>query len=425
MSKDVTVGTASTEFQIVIGNPAVEQLTATIESANASANAGGLTYQSAKPEEREKMDAIIASIDLTNSDTIIALGEKERTSLADLADQMLNSMDPGVRVQFAEVLKELIDGVRNNNLDAIKKRVGANPAEAIIGRLTAIFTRRDYQVEATKKMITEFMTDVSNTRKVIVEMVGKLEVQKVELEKNFVRINELGYAITVAAADMRIVRAAVAEFIRRVEANEITVLTDLQNKAAASGRTDDRDAHMLAQANWNDIRTVDADLLGSISVYDMNIANLAFTKQANLQNRIQTRTTLTTTIAEWKTQLAIFAIVTAENAAAQLLNAAGDLTKQAVKQNADLFDTLVTSVSDRAARGTYNLKAIMEAQERMATTLETAGKKVEAEFARQREDKEKLGASIERFRKRTNEVYKVKPVAAAAAAPALGAPRPM
>jgi len=38
--------------------------------------------------------------------------------------------------------------------------------------------------------------------------------------------------------------------------------------------------------------------------------------------------TLTTTIAEWKTQLAIFAVVTTENAAAQLLNAAGQQPKR-------------------------------------------------------------------------------------------------
>jgi hypothetical protein len=149
----------------------------------------------------------------------------------------------------------------------------------------------------------------------------------------------------------------------------------------------------------------------------MNVANLAFTKQANLQNRIQTATTLTTTIAEWKTQLAIFAVVTTENAAAQLLNAAGQLTEQSVKQNKELFDTLVDTITARAGKGTYNLRQIMDAQNSMAAKLEGVGAKVEAQFKQLADDKEALEKSSAVFRKRITNVYSKGAVIAAPAAP--------
>lgn len=421
---------ANDSFQIVIGEPSNANLPATTAStavAAAGANAGGLTYQTATPEERAKMDKIIAGIDLKNSDTIIALGSQEREKLATLADQVLDSVQPGVKLAFVSALKELIDCVKGNSLDEIKKRISSGAMKNAFKKLGNALRGRDNNVEQSKETIEKFMTDITKSRKTIHEMTDKLMVQKDELDKNFERINALGYAITVAAQDMRVVRAASAEFIRRADpeytgSDAITTLKDLQKAAEASGRSDDSEKYQLAQSSWNNLRTVDGDLLGSINVYDMNVANLAFTKQANLQNRIQTATTLTTTIAEWKTQLAIFAVVTTENAAAQLLNAAGQLTEQSVKQNKELFDTLVDTITARAGKGTYNLRQIMDAQNSMATKLEGVGAKVEAQFKQLADDKEALEKSSAIFRKRITNVYsKGAVIAAPTPAPKPGA----
>ena len=398
---------ANKSFQIVIGDPSNTNAPATVAPANvatADASAGGLSYKTATPEERAKMDKIIASIDLTKSDSIIALGSQEREKLAALADQVLDSVQPGVKLAFVQALKELIDCVKANSLDEVKKRLAGGGVKNALHKLGQSLWHRDPLADS-KEMIEKFMTDISGSRKIIHEMTDKLMIQKDELDKNFERINALGFNITVAAQEMRVVRAASAEFIDRVNDGRITTLTDLQKKANDSGRSDDSQAYQEAQTNWNNLRTVDGDLLGSINVYDMNVANLAFTKQANLQNRIQTATTLTTTIAEWKTQLAIFAVVTTENAAAQLLNAAGQLTEASVKQNAELFDTLVDSITTRAGKGTYNLRQIMDAQNSMATKLEGVGAKVEAQFDQLAKDKVALEESSAIFRKRITNVY--------------------
>jgi hypothetical protein len=403
------IKTATDAFQMVIGDPNAGNVPAVLESHDiSSANAGGISYKTATDAEKQIMDTVIASIDLTNSDTIIALGEHERQELARLADAILDSINPSIKVKFTEVMGELIDAVRTNNLSEIKKRISLNPITLITNKLTSVFSGKDSKVENTKEMISNFMTEVGESRKIISEMVDKLEEQKDVLDQNFEHINELGAALTVTAANMGIIRAGVAEYIRRVNDGEITTLTDLQEKAANSKRASDRDNYQLAEANWNNLLTVDTDLLGSISVYDMNIANLVFTRRANVQNRIQTRTALTTTIAEWKTQLAIFATVTAEQGAAQLLKSAADLQSHAIKQNVDLFDTLVDSVTKRSAQGTFNLREIITAQDSMATKLEGAGKLVEEAFKRQEEDKKALAVSAEKFRVRATNALAVK-----------------
>jgi hypothetical protein len=141
----------------------------------------------------------------------------------------------------------------------------------------------------------------------------------------------------------------------------------------------------------------------------MNVANLAFTKQANIQNRIQTKQTLTTSVSEWKSQLALFGIVTTEKFAAQLIESGRALTAQSVQQNKELFDSLVDITVQNAARGTYSLRQIIETQGAMATKLETVGTQIDEQFKRLEADKKALEQSSAEFRKRAANVYNKNP----------------
>ena len=405
---------ANPTFTINLDAPSNDTAPAVVANAPvAGASAGGLSYQSATPEEKKKIEAIMATIDLTKSDTVIALGAKERETLATLADQVLDSVQPGVKIAFVEALKELIDAMKANSLDQIKQRISSGAMKNAFHKLGNALLHRDptkVSVEDAKEMIGKFMNDISNSRKIIREMTDKLVIQKDELDKNFERINVLGASINDAAQEMRIVRAASAEYIRRADpsytgSDRITVLTDLQAKYDAEKRSDDAEKLREAQAAWNALRTQDGDLLGSISVYDMNVANLAFTKEANLQNRMQTKNTLTNTVAEWKTQLAVFATVATENAAGKMLQVAGQLTEAAVKSNKELFDQLVDTTIQNAAHGTYNLRQLIEAQGEMATKLEGVGAKIEAQFDQLAKDKGALEESSAKFRERVTNVY--------------------
>ncbi len=366
---------------------------------------GGLTYQNATDAERKEMDDYMATIDLTNPETVIALGSKKREKLADLADAILDSVQPSVKLAFAEALGSLIRVVQANSLAEVKKRITDGAISKAFKGMYNALTRKDNKVEVAKSTIERFMTDISTSRKTIEEMVDKLKEQQVELNKNYVRINTLGAEMNEAAQGMRVERAAAAEYIRRVEAGEITVLADLEAKAHESGRADDMEKLQLAQASWNNLRVVDGDMLASIGVYDMNVANLAFTKQANIQNRMQTANTLTTTIAEWKSQLAMFAVVTTETAATQLLGAASQLTEQSLKANKDLFDTLVDATIKNAGKGTYSLRGIVDQQGAMLTKLNSVGPAIEAQFKQLADDKKKLEESSAAFRKGTVAVF--------------------
>ncbi len=397
----LTEAPAEVGLSVDLFAPAASNLPATTQTtAVATAdNAGGLTYQTATPEEQQRMDQIIAGIDLTNPETIVTLGKEERERLANMADSILNSIDSQSRIDFAVALKGLVEAIRSNSIEEIKKRLKGGVGKAFMGAVSGLFGGKDRDEKKARELIESFMADTSKSRKTIEEMTSKLQEQQKTLEQNVIHINNLGNGMNTAAQDMRIVRAATNEYIRRVNSGEITTLIDLEAKARETGRADDAERLQLAQASWNNLRVVDGDLLASIGVYEMGCGNLAFTKQANLQNRIQTLQTLTTSVSEWKIQLGLFQVVTTEQAAAKLLDLAGSLSSKAVQENSDLFDELVNLTVGRSAKGTYNLKDIINAQSRMATTMSTVGDKIEAQFKELDGDKAALEQSSAAFKR--------------------------
>jgi uncharacterized protein YaaN involved in tellurite resistance len=245
------------------------------------------------------------------------------------------------------------------------------------------------------------MTDITKTRKDIETISNHLLEQWETLQLNFQNINQLGLAINTEGQNMRIVRAATAEYIAQVDNGQNTILKDLKAKAEQTGRADDFQRFQDAQNGWNALRTMDGNLLGSIAVYDMNLVNLAFTRQANIQNRMDTANTLTNTVAEWKTQLAVFATMMTEKNAANLLGTTKDLSDKAVKANIDLFDELVEISIKNAARTGYNLSSLKTGQAAMIQKLETVGTRIEENFTQLAADKKALEESSQAFREAT------------------------
>jgi hypothetical protein len=116
---------------------------------------------------------------------------------------------------------------------------------------------------------------------------------------------------------------------------------------------------------------------------------------------MDTANTLTNTVAEWKTQLAVFATMMTEKNAANLLGTTKDLSDKAVKANIDLFDELVEISIKNAARTGYNLSSLKTGQAAMIQKLETVGTRIEENFTQLAADKKALEESSQAFREAT------------------------
>lgn len=384
-----------------------------IDLSVAAQEGGGLSYRTATPEERAEMDQIIASIDLQNSETIIALGQVQRDKLSKLADETLDSLDPSVKLNFVEALKGLVDAVRANSLDEMKKKI----QDGVVGRLMNIFRSSGMSHKEMVEKVKEFSTNITAARKVIREMVDKLEIQKGELVKNYDRINALGREFSIAGQEMRVVRAATAEYIRRVSAGENTELADLARTAQQTGRKDDQERLQTGVAGYKALFNMDTELLSSIAVYDMNVASMAFTKEANIQNRAQTAVALSTAVSRWKSQLAVYSVMMVEKTAQELLGGVDALNRQSIKNGVELFEQLVDMTVSQSATGKETMRTIMDGEAKVVSLLEKVGERVEADFAERAAEKKQLEASMSHFTRSVVNVYASNPAGLLAVKP--------
>jgi uncharacterized protein YaaN involved in tellurite resistance len=389
---------ANGEFQIVIEPSNTNAPTVVGSSTPEPAQTiNGLTYANAHTDEREQMNKIIASIDLKNPDTIVALGSDEMKALGTLSDEILDSVQPGVKLAFAEALKSLVELVHANSVEEIRKRIEEGGPSRAFHALGNAILHRDNKIEASKRLIQHFMEDVTHTRQIIQEMANKLRDQQVALDQNYVNINKSGAALVKAAKSMEIVQAATEEKIRRIKSGEDKTLEQL-TEAAKSGHPDDVDALTVAQASFSALRTKNGNLVGSVGVFVKQISTLAFTKTANIADRMQTADALTNIVNDWKADLMIFEEVTTENAAVQLLNVVDQLTKKADEKNEAMFDLLVDAVAARQGSTNRNLRSILDSQVARANKLRSVGPQVEAQFTQMESDAAALKAGTAKFK---------------------------
>jgi len=372
-------------------------------NSNVAQAGAGLSYATANEAEKKRMDEIIAGIDLAKPESVVNLGSQERQKLAKLADDVLDSVQPGPKLAFANAMKELISVVQANSLDDLKNR--ANNSAKSMKKWWHSLTGKDDSIAMNQKKIDTFMTDVASSRKTIKEMADKLGEQEIKLKQNFQNIIDLGAAVTEAAADLRIVRAASAEYIRRVNAGEITTLTDLQNEATKTGRSDATQKLQEAKAAWNCLQEVDKDLLGSIGTYDTTIATMAFTKEANMRNRMKTQEILTQQVADWKIGLATFETIMIENQANALITDAKQLTANSIKQRTDVFTALIDAMAKDAGSGTIDLKQIIASQDTIVGKLQDYSTTVDAQYKELAAEKVEFEKKTVDFRAKLNKVY--------------------
>jgi hypothetical protein len=379
-------------------------------AVNAAANppavksAGGLSYQTATKEELVVMDGVIETIIKAlkegNAEGIIEVGGPQRKKLADLSDQMLQNINPQVNLAFKQALSQLLGALQANSIVEIKKRLQGG-AIAQLGHAIGHMLHHKPSAEDQQKMVQNFMKEIDSSRKSITETADRLVLQETQLNENYGRINTMGKELTVTAQDTRVVRAATAEAIRRIEAGDITVLADIEAKAKASGRADDLEALQIAQANWNNLRTVDGALLSAINVFDTQVANLAFTKNLNIQNRMQTENALSITVPQWKSLLVTSALMWQEEDAGALLNVVDEMSVQAVKQQGEEFTKLTNIAVERAGSGVALMRQLITTESDMATTLQGLGARFDEKYREQTEAKTALEIANQKFKETT------------------------
>ena len=330
-------------------------------------------YATAEPDERAKLDALLAEIDVADPRSVLFFGSRAQQELTELSDRML-------------------DGVRQKDADAAGSALGAMVATlrgfdpgrfdprrrpGLLGRLLG-----------RGASLAQLLQRYEDVRKQVDRIGDELEEHKTKLLTDVVSLDRLYERTLDWFRQLELYVAAGEEQLRRLDEERLPA-----EQRAAEGEGD-----VLAAQRLRDLRAVRDDL-------ERRVHDLRLTRQVAMQSlpgirlvqeadkglvgRIES--TLVNTVPLWRQQLATAVTILRTAEAAGAVRAASDLTSELLKANADALRTASADARREHERGAFDLEAVEHANRQLVATIEESlqiaaeGRQARAQAARQLE----------------------------------------
>ena len=320
--------------------------------------------QSLSPAEREKVNAFVEKIDITDTAGVLSYGVGSQRKVSDFSERAL-------------------DGVRNNDLGEIGNDISSlivtlkdfDPDKQEKSGPLAIFHKAKNNLEALR---TRYTAVEKNVR----EISETLEGHQRTLLKDIATLDQL-YALNEAYfKELTMYVVAGKEKLEQVRTGE---LAQLQAKATETGLAEDAQAAR--------------DLAQKCDRFEKRIYDLELTRQVALQTAPQIRaekiqSTVVNTIPLWKNQMVIALGIEHATQAARAQREVADMTNELLKKNADKLKVATVDAAREAERGVVDIETLKHTNEQLISTLDEV-KRVQAEGREKRRQAEGELAQIE------------------------------
>ncbi len=342
---------------------------------------GAVTYATATPEERARIDAHLAEIDLADPRSVLFFGSRAQQELTELSDRMLE----GVRTKDAEGAGEALGAMVGALRGFEPARLDPKRGQGLLGRLLG-----------RGPSLARILQRYEEVRRQIDRIGDELETHKTQLLTDVVSLDRL-YATTLEYfRGLEFYLAAGVEQLRRLDEEQLPA-------AEAAAHADD----LLAAQRVRDLRAVRDDL-------ERRVHDLRLTRQVTMQSLPSLRlvqendkgligrieSVLVNTVPLWRQQLATAVTILRSGAAAHAVRAASDLTNELLTANADQLRTANAETRRQLERGVFDLDAVEHANQQLVATIEDS-LQIAAEGRRARADAAQQLAACEAELRRT------------------------
>ena len=312
---------------------------------------GALTYATATPAERARLDAVLAEIDLADPRSVLFFGSSAQQELTELSDRLLE----GVRTKDAEGAGDALGAMVGALRGFEPARLNPKRGQGLLGRLLG-----------RGPSLTRILQRYEEVRRQIDRIGDELETHKTQLLTDVVSLDRL-YATTLDYfRSLELYLAAGVEQLRRLDEEQLPA-------AERAARADD----LLAAQQVRDLRAVRDDL-------ERRVHDLRLTRQVTMQSLPSLRlvqendkgligrieSVLVNTVPLWRQQLATAVTILRSGAAAQAVRAASDLTNELLTANADQLRTANAETRRQLERGVFDLDAVEHANQQLVATIE-------------------------------------------------------
>ena len=299
-----------------------------------------------------RVQALIQTIDLNSSQSLLSFGADAQKQLTRIADQMLGDVHGDKAGKAGQLLGQMVGILRGFQADALK--VDEKPS----------FFARLFQ---KAKPLALFLQRFDTVSEQIDQISNALEVQKQQLLVDITSLDKLYDANLdyfralehhIAAAESVLTHADTHTIPALItQAEKDNDMESAQKLRDFRGRRDELDRRL---ADLRLTRQVAMQALPSIRMIQEN--------DKGLVNKINT--TLINTVPLWRQQLAQSLAIYRSGEAASILKASSDLTNELLLSNAETLKMANKESRTQIERGVFDIEAVEKANQMLIATIE-------------------------------------------------------
>ena len=309
-------------------------------------------YKDVDSEEKARIDALIAEIDISDANSVIFFGSKAQEKVTEISDKMLEGVKNKDLGQSGEALNEMVATIRGFDIDELDPNKKPGFFARLFGRA---------------KPLVKFLQKYEDVRKQIDKITNKLESHKTTLLKDITSLDRLYVANLEYFHTLEDYIKAGEEKIHQLHNEVIPAM-----EKTAEGSDD-----MLLAQKLRDIRSSTADL-------ERRVHDLRLTRQVTLQSLPSIRlvqendkglinkinSTIANTVPLWRQQLAQTVTIWRSEQAADTIKDATDLTNEMLANNAENLKIANRKVREQMERGVFDIEVVKLANQKLIETID-------------------------------------------------------
>ncbi len=305
-------------------------------------------YEEAPPERRARIEAALATLDLSDSNAVLTFGAKAQEQLTSISDQMLEGVRNKDTGAAGSVLSDMVATLRGFDVDALKKG----------GFLSRLF--------GGASPIVRIMQRYEQVRSQIESITDRLEEHKTKLMTDVASLDRLYAASLEYFHTLADYIAAGEEALRRLDEETIPALA---REAESSGEVLKAQELRDLRARRDDLerRVHDLKLTRQVAMQALPSIRLVQENDKALIGKITS--TIANTVPLWRTQLAQAVTIARSQEAGRTLKEATDLTNDLLKANAETLRQANREIREQVERGVFDIEAVKKANDDLIATI--------------------------------------------------------
>lgn len=309
-------------------------------------------YADIQGDQKERLDQLMAEIDLSDSNSVMFFGSKAQEQLTTISDNMLDGVknkDVGSAGSALNNMVSILRGFDVVGLDPTKKQ----------GFFARLFGRM--------KPVARFIQEYEGVRKQIDMVTDDLEQHKTKLLRDITSLDKLYSANLEYFHALEHYISAGEEKLRVVDS---TLIPELEAKHASSEEVLDAQELRDLRSSRDDLerRVHDLKLTRQVAMQGLPSIRMVQENDKGLVNKINS--TLVNTVPLWRQQLAQAVTIFRSGEAAKSVKAATDLTNDLLEKNSENLRTANREVREQIERGVFDIESVKRANENLIATIE-------------------------------------------------------